>query len=298
MPKTKSSEPSQQSESLPSKVSKIFGSYISRITSLVQKESAIDKKAHAAIKNLNSRFNDISSKEKSILSNFMSFCDKTAEDVMIPRSDIFAISSTTDIGELNEKLLGRSHTRTLVYEDNLDNIIGFIHIKDLFKDMVSKRTFDAKKIMRHPIVAAPSMKLIDLLTEMQRTRTHIAIVVDEYGGTDGIATIEDIIEALVGKIEDEHDAKDDPKYKIIKTGREVIADARMEIEEIENLLNIRIKDEDDECDTIGGLILGRIGHVPQKGTTIPISDSLSAHVLESGPRNLKKIRLIVSDPSI
>ncbi len=287
-----------QSKSLLNKVSKMFGSYISKVISLLpSKESEIDKKAHEAIKDLHSKFNDISSKEKSILNNFINFCNKTVEDVMIPRSDIFAVSSTTNVNELNEKLLGKNHTRTLVYEDNLDNIIGFIHIKDLFKDMVAKKNFSIKKIMRSPIVAAPSMKLIDLLTEMQKTRTHIAIVVDEYGGTDGIATIEDIIEALVGKIEDEHDAKDDPKYKIIRAGKEIIADGRVEIEEVENLLNIRIKDETDECDTIGGLILSRIGHVPQKGTDIKLSESVSAHVLESGPRNLKKIRLLVSDPS-
>lgn len=235
----------------------------------------------------------ISVKEKDILSNFLGFCNKTVDDVKIPRSDISSISITTTVSELNKKLIETGHTRTLVYEDNLDNIIGFLHIKDLFKVMVDKSDVSLKKLIRAPILSAPSMKLIDLLTEMQRTRTHIAIVVDEYGGTDGIATIEDIMETLVGEIEDEHDNRHDPRYEILKTG-EIITEARVEIEEIERVVGLSLKTEEDVCETIGGLILSRIGHIPEKNTTIIIADNISATIIDSDSRVIKKIKIIVS----
>lgn len=289
MPK-KSKDPEPSS----SKFQKLTNCIYNKLSSFLIKREA-ENQVHDAIKSLHSHVPNISAKEKSILNNFMSFCNKTVEDVMIPRSDIFAISSNISLSELNEKIIDKSHTRTLVYEDNLDNIVGFIHIKDLFKIIATKKTFSLKKLMRIPIIAAPSMELIDLLTEMQKARTHIAIVVDEYGGTDGIATIEDIIEALVGKIEDEHDnGKDDPRYKILNPS-EILSEARVEIEEIEKILGFSIKTEDDDCDTIGGLILARIGHMPKKGETIYLTENVSAIIVESGPRMLKKIRLIINE---
>ena len=238
----------------------------------------------------------MSYEEKKIFTNFLEFGSKTVEKVMIPRSDISAVRHEATLEELNQALLDYSHTRILIYADTLDNIIGFIHIKDLFKIIAKKQEFVLKKLIRKPIISAPSMKLIDLLAEMQRARTHIAVVVDEYGGTDGIVTIEDIMEEIVGPIDDEHDEKlDSNNYKIIGSNS-ILANARVKVEDIERILNIKLKSEDDEFDTIGGLILAKIGHVPLPGTKILIAeDLLEVDVLDANARGLKKVKLTLID---
>lgn len=235
----------------------------------------------------------MSESEKHLLSNMLQFYNKTVEDVMVPRSDICAISTKSTLQELNDIILKNAHTRTLVYDDTLDNIVGFVHIKDLFVVMVNKTSFNLTKIMRKPIIAAASMRLIDLLAEMQRRRTHIAVVVDEYGGTDGIATIEDIMEAIVDKIEDEHDdVEDENNSYVINDSGEVIASARVEIEVLEKVLSVQLKNASDDCDTIGGLILLRVGNVPSRGVIVNLTDRVKAEVIESTPRVLKKVKLV------
>ena len=134
------------------------------------------------------------------------------------------------------------------------------------------------------------MKLIDLLAQMQRSRTHIAIIVDEYGGTDGLVTIEDIIEEIVGNIDDEHDIGVDEDYKILKPGL-IVTSARVEIEDLENVLGVRISHIDDEFDTIGGLVMARSGSVPEKGEVIHITDDIIAEILEATPRTIKQIKI-------
>lgn len=233
----------------------------------------------------------ISSSKGQILTNFLSFEKKTVEDVMIPRSDICAVKSSITLEGLNGVIMEHSHTRTLVYEDNLDNIIGFIHIKDLFKVIASKQHFELKKILRKPIIAPQSKRIVDLLSEMQKKRTHIAVVVDEYGGTDGIVTIEDVIEEIVGQIDDEHDKKaHNNSYQIVNP-QVIIASARVEVKELEKVLGVSLSSEDDEFDTIGGLILAKVGSVPSPGTVISISDGVEVEVIEASPRNLKQVKL-------
>ena len=148
--------------------------------------------------------------EKSIFLNLLKFSQVTVEDVMIPRSDIKALKFSTNIVSLSQMLNNSvPHTRMLVYKETLDDIIGFVHIKDLFKLLITGEQLEWNKIIRKPIISAPSMKLIDLLVKMRRDRVQISVVVDEYGGTDGIITIEDIMEAIVGRIDDEHDEQSD-----------------------------------------------------------------------------------------
>lgn len=287
MPRPKSTTYTNENTSIFSK----FYSWISKKSTRSQ-DNEKEIVTNDPLEKLEHYAKNISIKEKDILSNFLEFCNKTVDDIKIPRSDISSIISTATISDLNKKLIETGHTRILVYDDNLDNIIGFLHIKDLFKAMVAKRSFSLKKLIRTPILAAPSMKLIDLLTEMQRTRIHMAIVVDEYGGTDGIATIEDIMETVVGEIEDEHDSKDDPKYEVIRPG-EIITEARVDIEDLEELLGATLKTEEDDCETIGGLILSRIGHIPSKNTTINLTESISATIIDANSRVIKKIKIIV-----
>lgn len=229
--------------------------------------------------------------EGEIINNLGSFSEKNLEDVMIPRSDIVAVDVSISLEELSKSIVEHAHTRTLVYQEHLDHILGFVHIKDLFEVIAESKKFNLKKLARKHIVAPHSMKLTDLLTEMQKTRTHIAVVVDEYGGTDGIVTIEDIIEEIVGNINDEHDdIGDDEDYKIVKPGL-IIASARMDIEDLEKILKIKISEEDDEFDTIGGYIMAKSGSVLEKGEKFHINDDVLVEILEATPRAIKQVRI-------
>ncbi|MDX1923653.1 MAG: transporter associated domain-containing protein [Rickettsiaceae bacterium] len=232
--------------------------------------------------------------ENEIFSNFLKFGAKTVSKIMIPRSDICGVSSTSSEEEISSTILDNCHTRTLVYQDTLDNIIGFLHIKDLFCSLVQNKKLNLKKLLRKHLTVAPSMKLVDLLSEMQKRKTHIAVVIDEYGGTDGIVTIEDIIEELVGKIEDEHDAEDVEveTFKQINQNT-LLCNARVEIEEIEKALSLQLKKQNDYFETIGGLVLARAGYFPKSGTTIALEDNIFAEILEANAKSIKTIKLMV-----
>jgi magnesium and cobalt transporter len=239
-----------------------------------------------------SEFNEEAPQHNMIAANAGHFEDKTAEDVMVPRSDISAVNDNISLAALQRIILDNGHTRTLVYSENLDNIIGFIHIKDLFQIIANKKTFNLRSILRQPITCPHSMKLSELLKKMRHSRTHIAVVVDEYGGTDGILTIEDIIEEVVGDIEDEHDveSEENTQYKLIKPGV-ILANARTEIEIIEHLIGFRIAEAEEEVDTIGGLVISICGSVPTKGQKIIIYEGVEAEIIESTPRMIKKLKI-------
>jgi len=229
-----------------------------------------------------------------IISNLKDFAQKTVEDVMIPRSDIASMSIDSKIEDLCKAILEHGHTRTLIYKGGLDNIVGFIHIKDLFAVIAGSKKVSLKKLLRKHIISPHSMKLIDLLAQMQINRTHIAVVVDEYGGTDGLVTIEDIIEEIVGRIDDEHDIEaDEDSYKIIRPGL-VITSARVEIENIEEAIGVKLGHEDEEIDTIGGLVMAISGSVPEKGEIIIINSDVVAEILEATPRTIKQIKITYS----
>lgn len=229
-------------------------------------------------------------KNEEFRDNFESFATKTVEEVMVPRSDIVAVSDDIEMNELSKVITEHNHTRTLVYRENLDKIIGFIHIKDLFEVLAAKRKFNIKKLTRKHLVSPTSMLLIDLLMQMQFKRTHIAVVVDEYGGTDGIVTIEDIMEAIVGPIDDEHDELDNDSFKIIKPG-EILTSARVELGEIEKIVGVRLTEEETEFDTIGGLVLAKSGSVPSKGDIIELSDDVVVEVMDATPRTITQLKM-------
>ncbi len=227
--------------------------------------------------------------------NIKNFSEKTVEAVMVPRSDIISLSIDSTLEELSNIILEHGHTRTLIYSKNLDHIIGFAHIKDLFENIVSKKTFNLKNLIRKHIIAPQSMKLMDLLTQMQLSRTHIAVIIDEYGGTDGIVTIEDIIEEIVGRIDDEHDdITDEDSFKTIKPGI-IISSARVEIKEIENAIGLKLKSDDEEIDTIGGLVMSITGYVPAKGEIITILEGVTVEIIESTPRTIKQIKITYNE---
>jgi CBS domain containing-hemolysin-like protein len=233
-----------------------------------------------------------------IIQNFESFAEKTVEDIMIPRSDIIAVSCEASLEDISKTIIKYGHTRTLVYKENLDNVIGFLHIKDLFEVIAKSKKYNLKKLMRKHIVSPHSMTLIDLLKQMQIHRTHIAVVVDEYGGTDGIVTIEDVIEAIIGRINDEHDESlDGENIEIIKPGV-MIVNARVEIEELEKILGVSLRKEEGEFDTIGGLVLAKIGTVPEKGEVIAITEEVTIEILDSTPRAIKQLKVICNKKQV
>lgn len=251
------------------------------------------------VKKLNSDSGKMSADEKSIFLNLLKFSHITVEDVMIPRSDIKAIKLSTNAVELRQ-IFSNSvpHTRTLVYNETLDDIIGFIHIKDLFKLLMTGEQLELEKIIRKPIISAPSMKLIDLLAKMRRDRVQISVVIDEYGGTDGIITIEDIMEEIVGRIDDEHDEQSDNDSFRIVGKNTILSNARVKVEDLESVLGVKLKTAQDEFDTIGGLVLAKIGHVPLVGIKIDIAEQVELEVIDANPRSLKQVKLLLKNGTI
>lgn len=251
------------------------------------------------IKKLDTNRKKMSLEEKKIFMNLLDFGQKTVEDIVIPRSDIKAIKLTADFEELKQLFSSKVlRTRTLVYDATLDNIVGFIHIKDLFKVLASGKSLQLKEIIRKPIISTSSMKLIDLLAEMRNKQVQISIVVDEYGGTDGMVTIEDIIEEIVGRIDDEHDKKSASDGFRIVNSTTIISNARVKVEDLELVLGVDLKTEKDEFDTIGGLVLAKIGNVPSIGTKINIKDQVELEVIDANPRLLKQVKLKLQEGTV
>ncbi len=234
----------------------------------------------------------MSYEEKNILTNFLQFSSKVVKDVMIPRSEIVSIDINTPLNKLSDVVIKHHHTRTIVYNDTIDEVLGFAHIKDLFRVIAQKDNATLENIMRSHLVTAPSTKLIDLLVEMRRNRTHIAIVCDEYGGTQGLVTIENIVEEIVGDIEDEHDEHDKTKdLQVLKDGS-IITNARVKLDDLEESLNITLHNEDEDIDTIGGLVILRFGKIPRSGQIVEIAEGIRVEVLESSVRSINKLKII------
>lgn len=245
----------------------------------------------STIKNILQNDTSIDHVTRLILYNGLSFVNKDVENVMVPRSDIFGIKSSASIAEINQVILSTTYTRVLVYNENLDNIVGFIHIKDLYKNLVSGKFFQISDIIRTPITVVPSMQLVNVLAMMQRNRVHLAVVVDEYGCTVGIVTNEDIIEALVGKINDEHDANTaDEEYQLLDSNT-LIASARLKIETVEELLKIDLKDHNYDCETVGGMVIAKAGKIPEIGSVLNIKQNILVEVLDANKRVLKQIKI-------
>ena len=235
----------------------------------------------------------MSSEEKNILTNFLQFGHKTVKDVMIPRSDIASVEAKTKLDKFNAEVVKHGHTRTVVYSETLDNVLGFVHIKDLFAIVSKDKDSSLKKLVRKHLITTSSTKLIDLLVEMRRKRTHIAIVFDEYGGTEGMVTIEDIVEEIVGEIEDEHDdnSSNSNKDYTVTGNNTIITSARVEIEELEKEMGLTLLQKGEDVETIGGLVMLRVGHVPAVGDIVHVSEDVVAEVLDANTRIIKRLKI-------
>ena len=227
------------------------------------------------------------------------------DDVMVPRADIVAVEKTATLKELSKAFRDAGHSRLPVFEDTLDNPIAMVHIKDLLPYLMfdargrTAKTYPDRKVIRtikRPVLyVPPSMLAQDLLRRMQARRVHMAIVVDEYGGTDGLVTIEDLIEPIVGDIEDEHDELEEELKKVVLESGEVCwdADARMSIDDFEEAIerDFATIDEEEEVDTLGGLVFTLAGRVPGRGEIIVHPEGVEMEVIDADPRRVKRLRI-------
>lgn len=231
--------------------------------------------------------------EKNMLRNVLSFSERTVADIMIPRTDIVAIPLNISLHKLKTHIIEQRHTRTPVFAETLDKLEGFLHVKDLVPMLSGDKTFDVQSVLRSLLFVPQSMKLIDLLAKMRASGGHMAIVVDEYGGTDGLVTMEDVVEEIVGEIHDEHD-DDEAQREFIRIAGDVVdVQSRVRIERLERELGLNLISEEKEEDfeTLGGLIFFQLGRVPAKGERIPHHSGIEFEILESDPRRLHRVRI-------
>ncbi|NBJ13566.1 hemolysin family protein [Microvirga arsenatis] len=260
---------------------------------------------------------DFSPQERAMLKNVLSFHRIRVEDVMVPRADIVAVASETNLGELLSLFRTAGHSRLPVYGETLDDPKGMVHIRD-FLDFIAMRadsgateagagdetrppslgqidlsmTLAEANILRPVLFVPRSMPAIDLLVRMQATRTHMALVIDEYGGTDGLVSIEDLVEMVVGDIEDEHDEDEGVTIAAAADGT-YIADARASLDEVKETLGVDLTEEEgaEDIDTIGGFIATLAGRVPSRSEVIVGPAGLEFEVLDADPRRVKKLRI-------
>ena len=231
--------------------------------------------------------------ERVLLGNILALRHLSADDVMVPRADIISVDIETGLDELIRIMSGAAHSRLPVHRENLDDVLGIVHIKDVLKQPSSDLPFDLALLLRTALFVAPSMRALDLLMEMRLKRVHMALVVDEFGGIDGLITIEDLVEEIVGEIEDEHDVAEGPKL-IRRPDGSLIADARATIEEFEGLVGPILTDEErgEDLDTLGGLVSDLADRVPTRGEFIVHEPSgVGFEVMEADPRRVKRLRV-------
>jgi len=234
----------------------------------------------------------LESTESSLLLNVLKFGDLTAYDVMVPRADIRAVTDDIDLKGLIQIVREHGHSRLPVYGENLDDIVGVVHIKDVLPSIFEPEKFQLKRILREPVFVSPSIRLLDLLLQMRLARAHMVLVVDEFGGTDGLVTIEDLVEQIIGEIEDEHDVVRGP-HLIERPDGTLIANARTTIEDFEQRVGPILTEEEREADidTLAGLVTALAGRVPARGELVTHSSGIAFEVLDADPRRVKRLRV-------
>jgi CBS domain containing-hemolysin-like protein len=234
---------------------------------------------------------DLSPVERQMLKNLLHFGDRNAGDVAVPRVDIIAVPHTISFAELVAAFAEAGHSRLPVYEDSLDKVVGMIHMKDVFALHASGAPApeDLSSLIRTPLFVPESMGALDLLARMRAQRMHLAIVVDEFGGTEGLVTIEDVVEEIVGEIEDEHD--EELPGLLIEGEAVWDADARAELDEVAELVDARLAAVEEDVETLGGLAFVLAGHVPQLGEMVEHPSGWRLEVTEGDARRVTRMRL-------
>jgi len=234
---------------------------------------------------------DLSPSERQMLRNLLHFGDQTAGEIAVTRGDIMAVPADIGFDALIQAFADAGHSRLPVYGESLDDVVGMVHIKDVFMANVGaspERSLAA--LMREPLFVPESMGVLELLARMRSQRIHLAIVVDEFGGTEGLVTIEDVVEEIVGEIEDEHDEDEGGMLTMLDDGLWE-ADARLELEELAQAVDSRLSSDEDEVDTVGGLMFLLAGHIPAKGECVTHPSGWKLETIDSDPRKIIRVRL-------
>ena len=226
---------------------------------------------------------------RRLLANILDLRDRTIHDVMVPRADIVAVEARAALSEVIERMASEGHSRLPVYRETLDDALGMVHIKDVLAWRGHDLEFDLANIFRKVLFVSPSMQVLELLLEMRAKRIHMALVVDEFGGVDGLVSIEDLVEEIVGEIEDEHDNGVEPEL-ISRPDGSVEADARVSMEDFEKLAGrVAVGEEREDINTLGGLVFYLAGRVPIRGEMISHPSGLEFEVLDADPRRIKRL---------
>jgi CBS domain containing-hemolysin-like protein len=236
--------------------------------------------------------------ERALLANISRLRGKTAYDVMVPRADIVAMEASLTLDQAIATIQREGHSRYPVYQRSLDDVIGMVHIKDVV-GWLGKKDFSLQAVLRKPLFVAPSIPVLDLLLQMRQQRMHLALVVDEHGGIDGLVTIEDLVETIVGDIADEHDEVAAPQM-IERPDGTVDLDARLPIAAFEARFGPVLTEEEREqdLDTVGGLVFTLGGRVPVRGEVLTHSSGLEFRVLDADPRRIKRLRVRRPPPDL
>ena len=228
--------------------------------------------------------------EKNLIKNILQLENKSVEDVMVPRGEIISVDNKQNYSQILDLIKEESHSRLPVYVNNLDNIIGFFHVKDFIK--INKNEFDINLILRDVLYTAPKSPILELLKRMRLSRIHIALVVDGIGGVDGLVTIEDLVEEIVGEIEDEHDAEDIDEEIIKKEENLLIANAAYRIDQLERDFNINLEVADEEeIETVGGLVFSKINRIPRSNEEFNIDNIVNIKVLRANERKILTVQI-------
>ena len=228
--------------------------------------------------------------EKSLIKNILSLDDKSVEDIMVPRAEIVSIEIKQNMKEILSLIENESHSRMPVFENNLDNVLGFLHVKDLIKNN-NENHFELKKIIRDILYVAPKSPILDLLKRMRSSRIHIGLVVDEFGGVDGLITIEDLVEEIVGEIEDEHDADDTEEIFQKIDDKTILVKSGYKIEDMEKYYDVKIKIDDEEIDTVGGLLFFLANKVPKNSQVYNYENILQFKVIKASARRIESLQI-------
>ncbi|HET7577171.1 MAG TPA: hemolysin family protein [Sphingomicrobium sp.] len=234
---------------------------------------------------------DLSPAERQMLRNLLHFGEQTAGEICVTRGDIVAVRNDIAFEDLVRAFAEAGHSRLPVYGESLDEVIGMVHIKDVFVAKVDEtrdRSMDA--LMREPLFVPESMGVIELLARMRTERVHLGIVVDEFGGTEGLVTIEDVVEEIVGEIEDEHDDAEEAMLTLLDDGVWE-ADARIELDELAEAVDPRLSSDEDEVDTLGGLVFLLAGHIPARGECVSHPSGWKLETVDCDPRRIIRVRL-------
>ena len=233
----------------------------------------------------------ISEDQRVLLANILRLRDKTVADVMVPRADIIAIPANLPLDEVVRLIQTEAHSRYPIFRDSLDDVIGMIHIKDVLAYWGTSKKFNLRDILRRVVFVAPTLPVLDMLLDMRRQRTHMALVVDEFGGTDGLLTIEDLVEEIVGEIEDEHDVAQPPTLARRADGTLDVT-GRTTIEMLEQEIGAVLSDDERrDVDTIGGLIFSLLGRIPERGEVVRHPSGVEFEVLDVDPRRIRRLRV-------